>query len=100
MKSNNVAKSTFYCVRCREPFILYRKVGRQKEPGHLKKIYCFKCNEDTKHAEIKEGAGKYTKREFDLEFYFGNFDSEGNRIQPYKTFINDLKQGGMVDYGW
>ncbi len=76
----------FYCVFCgRKGFPIVR-VKNDKEPGHLKKLFCLYCNKETNHVEISFN-GKYTLEDFLCEFNNKNFDEEGNRYDPsYKHF--------------
>lgn len=86
--------SDFYCVKCGTKGIpIARKNGQQREPGHLKRLFCLKCQMEINHAEVKQFGG-YTLKEFNAEKDFGNFDDNGNRIMPYKQFIGELKQEG------
>lgn len=80
--------SICYCTQCGEPFPIYRTNKKTREPGHLKKLFCLKCNKETNHAECR-GFGKYTHEDFLIEFNGGNFDSDGNRKVPWKTFIRE-----------
>lgn len=71
--------SDFYCVECgKKGFPLSRKVGQQREPGHLKKIYCLNCKKETNHAELRP-FGKYTYEKFKEEFELGRF-VDGKRV--------------------
>lgn len=53
--------STFTCTQCNNSISLPRKASKQRERGHLKRIYCIKCKEEINHLE---------KREFDYENNF------------------------------
>lgn len=67
----------FYCTKCGTRGIaIPRKRGHAREDGHLKKIYCLNCKEETNHAEIK---GSYTYQDFLDEFNLGRF-VDGQRI--------------------
>mgnify|MGYP001218418292 CR=1 FL=1 len=47
--------STFKCTVCgKEGIPLSRRQSNQREPGHLKKIYCVHCKRKTNHVEIRE----------------------------------------------
>ena len=47
--------STFTCTVCgKEGIPIGRKQNSQREFGHLKKIYCIYCKEETNHVEIRE----------------------------------------------
>ena len=43
--------SQFYCNECMAVIPLPRHEGRQKEKGHIKHIYCYKCECRTAHTE-------------------------------------------------
>ena len=87
--------SDFYCTRCCSRGIpISRKKGQQREPGHLKRLFCLKCGKEVNHVEIKT-TGEYTLNHFLTEKEYGNFDEEGNRIMPYRQFIGDLKVKGL-----
>ena len=72
--------SDFYCVCCGKKGIpLSRKEGRLKKGGHLKKIYCIYCQEQTNHAEVKP-CGDYTYEDFREEFELGRY-IDGQKIE-------------------
>lgn len=50
----NYKISTFFCVQCNNQISLPRKSSRQRERGHLKKIYCVKCKTEVNHSEQRE----------------------------------------------
>lgn len=78
--SRNITLSDFYCTECGKKGIpLTRKQGQQREPGHLKKLYCLVCGRETNHAEVRGIGSAYTKDDFMLEFALGRF-VDGNRI--------------------
>ena len=65
--------SEFYCTQCGNNGIpIARKVGSQREAGHLKKLYCPYCKEETNHAEIRP-FGAYNYEDFEREFKLGRF---------------------------
>ena len=81
-----ISLSDFYCTCCGNKGIpLFRVVGKEREPGHLKKIFCLSCQKDVNMVEVKP-AGKYSFNNFLTEFNYGNFDEYGNRINPWKQF--------------
>lgn len=93
MRVNNKLNkiSDFYCTCCgHKGFPIIRKAGQEREPGHLKKLYCIYCKEEKNMVEIKQG-GKYTLEDFEIEFYNGNFIN-GERVKPYKQFIVECYQ--------
>ena len=76
-----VSFSNFYCTKCgQKNFItIPRRKGQEREPGHLKKMYCFSCQEETNMVEVREGKQTYTLDMFFTEYYHGNFTPEGTR---------------------
>ncbi len=85
--------SNFYCTCCGSKGIpIVRKTSKQKEPGHLKKLYCLNCKTEQNMVEIKSNS-KYTVEDFYLEFENGNF-LNGQRILPFKQFLKQLKERG------
>lgn len=90
---NNLTKSEFYCVKCGNKGIpIQRQKNKEREQGHLKKLYCPFCQVETNHVEVRE-KGKYNEYDFRLEFTFGNFDEDGNRIKPFKQFRREYFKG-------
>ena len=89
---NDFAISRMYCVRCgQEGVPIFRKAGKYREAGHLKKLYCLNCGRVWNHIEIRQ-IGNYTYDDFVLEKENGNFDARGNRKEPYKIFKHHLIQ--------
>lgn len=77
-KHQAMSQSRFFCTKCgREGIPIFRKKGKLREPGHLKKLYCMYCKEEVNHAEVRE-IGGYTYDDFLEEFEAGRF-VEGNR---------------------
>ena len=67
MKANNFLPSDFYCTECgRKGIPIIRIAGKEREAGHLKKLYCLYCQKETNHAEIRP-FGKYNKEDFKKE---------------------------------
>lgn len=47
--------SDFYCTVCgTKAMMLPRVHGQQRENGHIKDIYCFKCGKVQKMKEVKQ----------------------------------------------
>ncbi len=94
--------SEFYCTKCGKKGIpIQRNAGQEREPGHLKKLYCIYCGEAINMVEVRSFGGKYTLRDFRDEFELGNFDEGGNRKLPlgdFKKFRNELIQKGEYHY--
>ena len=95
LKKNKNARlnclSDFYCTCCGHKGIpVIRKIGAERESGHLKKLFCLYCQEERNMVEIKN-KGKYTLEDFEIEYNEGNFIN-GERIKPYKQFIAEHYQ--------
>lgn len=72
-KNQKIYTSDFYCTYCGQKGLpIVRKTGQDREAGHLKKLYCFICNKETNHAEVRP-FGNYTKEDFETEFSLGRF---------------------------
>lgn len=89
-KIQQMTMSKFYCCSCGKQVItLQRRNSRQREAGHLKKLFCFNCKKEWNCAEVREDYynNSYTLEDFKIEFEGKNFDENGNRILPYRQFI-------------
>lgn len=87
MKGNNFIDSDFYCTQCGSKTInVWRRRGQEREAGHLKKLYCFKCNKEQNCVEIKQNNKNYCYQDFLFEFENHNFDEEGNRKTVFNIF--------------
>ena len=76
---NKDLTSDFYCTECGKKGIpITRKKGNNKEPGHLKKLFCLTCKKEVNHVEIRP-YGNYLYANFLEEFELGRF-YEGKRI--------------------
>lgn len=83
---NPMTESQFYCTKCgRKGIPIPRKKGQQRERGHLKKLYCLFCKEETNHAEVRE-IGGYTYEDFKEEFEAGRF-IDGQRVSQEDLFL-------------
>ena len=72
--------SEFYCTKCgRKGIPIARKKGQQREPGHLKKLYCLYCQQEINHVEIRP-YGSYKYEDFLEEYNLGRF-FEGHRLK-------------------
>ena len=60
-----------------------RKVGQDREAGHLKKLYCIFCNAEHNHAEVRP-FGAYNADNFREEFDLGRF------VDGLRQPINEL----------
>lgn len=93
MGRQNVVMSEFYCTQCgNKGFPIWRRTGREREAGHLKKIYCLTCGEQTNHVECKENT-HYQYNDFKTEYEYGNFTEEGLRKQKYGELRGDIYAG-------
>lgn len=45
--------STLYCTVCGLPQSIIRDSARRRPTGHIKHMYCFKCEDVTAHMENK-----------------------------------------------
>lgn len=84
MTRRNYTISEFYCTRCgTKGMPLARKMGKQRENGHLKKIYCLHCKMETNHVEIRPFDYEYTvedlKRDIENNVYEGRQFEENNK---------------------
>lgn len=78
-KNQEITTSEFYCTKCgRRGIPIARRVGKQREAEHLKRLYCIFCKEEVNHAEIRP-FGEYNYEDFKLEFDLGRF-VEGNKF--------------------
>lgn len=91
-----ITDHNFYCAKCgQRNYSVARVAGKERENGHLKKLWCYNCKEEVNCCEIFPFSEKYTKEMFDLEFQYGNFDEEQNRILPTRQFIAKLRSEGV-----
>ncbi len=90
MSRNVILGHEFYCTRCSNKGIpIPRRKGAEREPGHLKKLFCLTCGMETNHAECIPNS-RYTHEDFLIEYENGNFDENGLRILPYREFKRRL----------
>jgi len=96
-RNKNMTMSDFYCSQCgRKGIPVWRRMGSEREAGHLKKLYCLHCQKETNFCEIRPFAQKYTINDFWLEYENGNFSPEGNRIMPFGEFKQKLDKEGKL----
>ena len=92
----NVTMSDMYCTKCgRKNIPVPRKRGQEREPGHLKKMYCIYCKKQVNMVEVR-GFGSYTIDDFLLEFEYKNFDKDGNRKLSWGDFRTHIHSGGGI----
>lgn len=91
-----MAKTTYsdmYCTQCGHKNIpVQRKIGREREPGHLKKMWCMYCNKEVNMVEVREFGSGYTVEDFYWEFENGNFTSEGTRKLDFGLFRQKMNK--------
>lgn len=88
----NISLSDFYCTKCGNKGIpVFRTPGKEKEPGHLKKLFCLYCQDEVNMVEIRS-VGKYTLNDFWIEYKYGNFNQDGKRNKPWKEFTSKIKE--------
>ena len=93
MSKQNAVMSEFYCTQCGTKGLpIWRRAGKEREAGHLKKLYCLKCQKETNHVECKENT-HYQYEDFKLEYEYGNFSEEGLRKQKYGELRSDINDG-------
>lgn len=87
--------SDMYCTCCGKKNIpIPRKRGQEREPGHLKKMYCIHCKKTVNMVEVKDFGSGYTVDDFMWEFSNGNFKN-GERILSFgdfRTKMNNLEK--------
>lgn len=87
----------FYCTNCGKKNIsVARRLGQQREPGHLKNLYCPYCKQEHNAVEVKEHCLNYTVEDFFLEFNNGNFNEDGTRKMPFKKFKGVYNDGKLA----
>ena len=95
----NMTVSNMYCTQCgRKNIPIPRSKGKEREGGHLKKMYCIYCKKKVNMVEIRDFGAGYTLDDFKLEFNLHNFDKDGNRKLSWSEFrIHLNKDGGVLD---
>lgn len=92
----NVTFSQFYCTQCGQRGIdIPRKKGREREAGHLKKLFCLTCQKECNCVEIKPFS-KYNYEDFVIEFEYNNFLETGERKVPYNK-LKEMINNGEVE---
>ena len=91
--------SDFYCTQCGEKaLILPRKNSKQREPGHLKKLFCIYCQKENNCVEIRPIGIKYSYEDFLIEFTNNNFNKDGTRKMSYDKLKNLLSRNNKGVY--
>lgn len=82
----NFTMSQFWCTCCGQHIIdLPRPYREQREPGHLKKIYCPWCKAEKNAVEIKPFGSSYILEDFKQEFKLGRF-KKGKRCKVSELY--------------
>ena len=50
-KRENVFMTTLKCENCENTAVIIRRKSKKKKTGHIKDLWCYKCQETTKHVE-------------------------------------------------
>lgn len=73
--------SDMYCTQCGKKNIpVQRNAGREREPGHLKRMFCIFCGREVNMVEIRDFGTGYTFEDFKFEYENHNFDINGLRL--------------------
>ena len=81
--------SDMYCTQCgRRNIPVQRNAGREREPGHLKRMFCIFCGKEVNMVEIRHFGTGYTYEDFEFEFTNHNFDVNGLRLYS----LSDLQR--------
>ena len=87
---SKITISDFYCTECgRRGIPIPRREGAQREPGHLKSLYCLHCGEEKNFAEVRP-FGEYNFEDFWEEYTAGRF------VDGKKIPIADLKSCKLI----
>lgn len=47
-------ETAIQCPQCGTITYIHRRMAKQKKVGHLKKLYCYVCQEEVNQVEVKE----------------------------------------------
>ena len=91
-----ITDNEYYCTKCGlKGMPIVRIKGKEREAGHLKKLWCLNCGKETNHVECRTASG-YRYQEFMFEFENGNFDENGNRKMTIGELKNKLLKEGAI----
>jgi len=51
--NNKVVQTSLICPECGNVFKIWRKIHKQKELFHKKRLFCVFCNKEVNHIELK-----------------------------------------------
>ena len=95
MGRGNFTTSDFYCTKCgRQGIPIARRLGAEREAGHLKKLFCLSCKQEVNHVECKQFS-HYTKEDFFIEYLNNNFNEDGTRKMTYGELKQKLNKEGV-----
>ena len=79
---DNYTISDFYCTCCgKKGMPAPRKMSKQREVGHLKKMYCIYCKMETNHREIRPFDYDYTKEDLLEDIKNGVYEGRQFEVQ-------------------
>ena len=62
MAGTATQSTDFYCTKCHQKGMpLARRKSRVREQGHMKKLWCYHCQEEVNHVEIRPFDYNYEK---------------------------------------
>lgn len=83
-----VNNSDFYCLNCGKRGIpIMRKMGKQKENNHRKKMYCPNCQLTVNHIEIRSFQDRL---DFKEDFKNGLYEDEAKASIEYIKNENNV----------
>ena len=89
----NTTLSNMYCTQCGKKNIpIRRKKGKEREPGHLKRMWCIYCNKEVNMVEVRDFGTGYTADDFFWEYYNGNFKEDGTRVLEFGQFRDKMNR--------
>lgn len=92
MANKQMYSSQFFCTQCgNETMPIARKLSHNREPGHLKRLYCLHCRKEHNCVEIRPFGQRYNYEDFLIEYKNGNFDKDGNRKEKYTQFMRRFR---------
>lgn len=77
----NFVLTDFICPECTNVLTLPRKIGREKELYHQKKMWCFNCKKEINHIELHN----IDIIEKELEFLCERTEEQENIYQLIKS---------------
>lgn len=66
--------SSCYCTQCGNMVTVSRPMAKQREKGHLKRIYCVNCKKEINHYEVRAFDSDFSYAEFMEEIKNGKFE--------------------------